>query len=89
VTNYCNGLSREQCLTPLSRWAREVETLKRELQQQKRVKAAHVVVLSDEQDPAWWDEVKALGWYRVDHARFNTAETYGTWCVLAFLWFGV
>jgi len=31
-------------------------------------------------DEAWWDLVKAQGWYRLEHS--NTAAEYGRWFVL-------
>ena len=34
---------------------------------------------SDEKDPAWWDEIRALGWQAVDHDRAKTAEVFGRW----------
>jgi len=44
--------------------------------------AKHVIMTSDERDEAWWDLVKAQGWYRIDHS--STAEQYGRWFVLPF-----
>lgn len=38
---------------------------------------------SDEKDPAWWDEVTALGWAGMDHDEQRTVERYGRWCVLS------
>lgn len=41
----------------------------------------HVIITSDEKDPAWWDEVQALGWVRIDHDVMRTEEVYGKWQV--------
>ncbi|GAA6001362.1 hypothetical protein JCM10207_006626 [Rhodosporidiobolus poonsookiae] len=39
-----------------------------------------VVVTSDEGDDSeMWDEVRELGWTRIDHTLFNTAERHGEW----------
>ncbi len=38
-----------------------------------------VIITSDEKDPAWWDQIKALGWKTVDHDAFRTAEVFGRW----------
>ena len=38
-----------------------------------------VIVTSDEKDPAWWEEVAALGWRTVDHDAAGTAEAFGGW----------
>lgn len=39
----------------------------------------HVIITSDEQDPAWWDEVRALGWVPIDHDAMRTEQVYGKW----------
>ena len=41
-----------------------------------------VVMTSDETDEAWWDEVTALGWARMDHDEQRTVERFGRWYVL-------
>lgn len=41
-----------------------------------------VIVTSDEEDEAWWREVAAYGWIRMDHTRFKTDERYGRWHAL-------
>ena len=38
-----------------------------------------VIMTSDETDEAWWDEVAALGWAKMDHDKFETVERYGKW----------
>lgn len=40
---------------------------------------SHVLMTSDERDEAWWDDVKAMGWARVDHNAMNTAQEHGRW----------
>lgn len=37
---------------------------------------------SDERNVTWWEDVKAQGWYGVDHSK--TAELLGPWCVCSF-----
>lgn len=39
----------------------------------------HVIMTSDEKDEAWWEEVKGMGWVRVDHDALNTVDQYGRW----------
>ena len=41
-----------------------------------------VIMTSDETDEAWWDEVAAIGWVRMDHDALGTVERYGKWYVL-------
>ena len=43
------------------------------------IPSEHVIITSDEKDPAWWDEVKSLGWKTVDHDGARTAEVFGRW----------
>jgi hypothetical protein len=38
-----------------------------------------VIVTSDESDEAWWSQVAAKGWHRVDHDALQTAARYGRW----------
>lgn len=40
---------------------------------------SRVIMTSDEADPAWWDEVAAMGWARMDHEAEQTVEKYGKW----------
>ena len=40
---------------------------------------SHVIITSDESDPAWWDEVKAMGWKTIDHVGLGTEEAFGKW----------
>ena len=82
--NWCTGIPVEECFASIPVIARRV----REVQEELSVKfpgmnVRHVVMTSDERDEAWWDLVKAQGWYRLDHS--NTATQYGRWFVLPFL----
>jgi hypothetical protein len=38
-----------------------------------------VIMTSDETDEAWWQEVEALGWAKMDHTEQQTEERYGRW----------
>lgn len=57
--------------------ARRVEEVQTELWETHHVIVDRVVVTSDEQDIAWWDDVAELGWVRPDHSR--TVEVHGEW----------
>lgn len=77
-SNWCNGNPVEDCFASIPVLARRV----REIQEELSVKypgmnARHVIMTSDERDEAWWDLVKAQGWYRLDHS--NTIAEYGIW----------
>jgi hypothetical protein len=58
--------------------ARRVQEVQDELLQRKGLQVRHVIMTSDEKDSAWWDEVKALGWFSIDHSK--TSETFNEWC---------
>ena len=40
-----------------------------------------VIMTSDEIDSAWWQEVAALGWVRIDHEEQRTKERFGRWYI--------
>jgi len=76
--NWCNDTPLEECFAPIPVIARRV----REVQEEVSIKypgmnVKHVVMTSDERDEAWWDLVKAQGWYRLDHSE--TVAQYGRW----------
>ncbi|KDQ07960.1 hypothetical protein BOTBODRAFT_38399 [Botryobasidium botryosum FD-172 SS1] len=73
------GVPPSECWAPLSAYARRVAEMREELLLTKGVAIEHVIMTSDEQDPAWWAEVRALGWLAPDHERERTAERYGKW----------
>jgi hypothetical protein len=65
---------------------RRVQEVKDELRERRGLDVNHVIMTSDERDPAWWADVAAQGWLTVDHS--NTAELYGNWwvpCHLSFI----
>jgi len=39
----------------------------------------HVLMTSDEMDPAWWAEVKRLGWSYIDYSDGRVMEEHGPW----------
>ncbi|KAJ7088883.1 hypothetical protein B0H15DRAFT_939266 [Mycena belliarum] len=67
----------EECLAPLAAYALRVDEVRAALFAARGVAVAHVVMTSDEAEPAWWDEVRARGWVAPDHAL--TGERYGKW----------
>jgi hypothetical protein len=38
----------------------------------------HVIMLSDEQDPAWWDLIDNEGWYTTSFVELDTLK-HGKW----------
>lgn len=78
---YCTEVPIEECQAPLSAYARRVEEVQAELLHKFRLSSVPVFLMSDESDPAWWAEVKALGWLAVDHGPDgeDTVGKYGGW----------
>jgi hypothetical protein len=56
---------------------RRVQEVKDDLRELRGINVEHVIMTSDEDDPAWWADVAAQGWLKVDHSR--TEELYGRW----------
>lgn len=73
------GTPQDECFAPLSRWAAGVEVVRKELRETRGVDVSRVLVTSDETDEAWWTDVAALGWTRVDHEKLGTEAKYGQW----------
>ncbi|KAG1754887.1 uncharacterized protein EDB91DRAFT_1276371 [Suillus paluster] len=77
--NHCNDIPLDQCFAPLSAIARRVSEVQEELRTQKGIEVTQVIMTSDERDPEWWSQVRALGWTWVDFAMERTEEIYGKW----------
>lgn len=80
---YCGDHSSKEggCFASLDAYRAAVEEVRAELRERKGVEVEHVLVTSDEQDPAWWAEVRSLGWTWVDHEELRTVERFGLWYV--------
>ena len=67
------------CFAPVSVIARRVREVQEEILNRKgfTVKDSNVIITSDEVDPEWWSEVRALGWKSPDHS--TTRADYGQW----------
>jgi hypothetical protein len=71
------GEDPSECFPSFPVISRRVEEVKAEILHRKGIVVDHVIMTSDERDPAWWEGVKALGWFSLDHS--NTVELYGPW----------
>ncbi|KAH9898206.1 hypothetical protein C8Q73DRAFT_684005 [Cubamyces lactineus] len=81
-SNWCWAAEKpEDCFAPLPVIARRVREVQEELRERKGIDIpmTRVIVTSDEKDPAWWEEVAALGWRTIDHDTAGTAEVFGRW----------
>ncbi|TFY82083.1 hypothetical protein EWM64_g1930 [Hericium alpestre] len=76
---YCGDVPQGDCFPSLTVFARRVAEIQDEVRQRHGVEVNHVLILSDESEPAWWTAVHMLGWYSVDHAAEDTVAKYGRW----------
>ena len=53
--------------------------IQQEVRERLGVIPVHVVMLSDEEDPVWWDSIRAEGWYTTIDIAKDAADKYGTW----------
>ena len=78
--NYCRGSTAAECFAPLSAFAMRVREIQDELHARTGVRPAHVLMTSDERDAAWWADVAALGWFRLELSQGSKeAEALGDW----------
>jgi len=77
--SFCNGVPREDCFTSVPTYQRRIAEIQEETRERLGLDPQHVLILSDETDPAWWDSVRAAGWYTVDHVAEDTVNIYGRW----------
>ena len=73
---YC-GVDPTGCFPSIAVIARRVDEVKEEIQRRKGITVNHVIMTSDEKNATWWDDVRARGWYSIDHSK--TVETLGVW----------
>jgi hypothetical protein len=76
---YCNDVPREDCYPSIATYQRRIEEIQEETRERLGLDPQHVIMLSDEADPAWWDSIRAVGWYTIDHVAEDTISIYGRW----------
>lgn len=80
--NYCGDYSLEDCFASMDVYARRVAEIQEEAMERYGVVPEHVIMLSDEKDPLWWDQVRERGWYLVEaEITADILETHNSWCV--------
>jgi hypothetical protein len=77
--NYCNDVPMEDCFPSIATYSRRIGEIQAELRERLGITPHHVVMLSDERDPVWWDSIREVGWYAPDHVAEDTANKYGGW----------
>jgi len=71
--------TRDNCLLPLATFKKRVDSMIKEIHENKNIDIKKVILMSDEKDPKFWEEVKEIGWVRFDHEQEGTLEKYGEW----------
>ena len=76
---YCGDTPKEDCFPSITTWQRRIAEIQEETRERLGVVPQHVIMLSDESDPAWWDSIRLAGWYTVNHVAEDTVNKYGRW----------
>ncbi|KAG1904470.1 uncharacterized protein F5891DRAFT_1207517 [Suillus fuscotomentosus] len=75
----CEEFPVDPYFAPLSVIACRVSEVQEELRTRKGIDAMHVIMRSDERDPEWWSDVRALGWTWMDYTAERIEEIYRKW----------
>ena len=49
--------------------------------EKKGIEVSQVLVMSDEKDESFWNDVREMGWKWADHTAMETEEIYGRWSI--------
>jgi len=75
---YCGDIPREDCFPSIPVYQRRISEIQEEVHERLGVVPRHVVMLSDEQDPIWWDSIRDAGWFTTSDVSEDAAK-YGRW----------
>jgi hypothetical protein len=75
---HCSNLPVEDCFPSIATYQRRIEEIQEETRERLGLVPQHVIMLSDEQDPSWWDSIRTVGWYTTDHVAEDTINKYGS-----------
>ncbi len=76
---YCRDVPKEDCFPSIPTYRRRIAEIQEETRERLGIDPQHVIMLSDEEDPAWWDSIRNEGWYTPDHVAEDTVNKYGRW----------
>jgi len=76
---YCGDVPKEDCFPSIPTYRRRIAEIQEETRERLGIVPQHVIMLSDEEDPAWWDSIRSEGWYTPDHVAEDTVNKYGKW----------
>jgi hypothetical protein len=72
-------MPKEDCFASLKTYANRVREVRAELAERKGLDVKHVLMTSDERDPAWWADVRAMGWSFIDYKNEPKDSLLGSW----------
>ena len=72
-------MSEADCFPSIPVYQRRIMDIQQEVRERLGVIPVHVVMLSDEEDPAWWDSIRAEGWYTTIDIAKDAVDKYGKW----------
>jgi hypothetical protein len=75
---YCNNLPQEECFPSIATYHRRIEEIQEETRERLGLVPEHVIMLSDEQDPSWWNSIRAEGWYLINHIAEDTVNKFSS-----------
>ncbi|KAI5824666.1 hypothetical protein K523DRAFT_284615 [Schizophyllum commune Tattone D] len=75
---WCKGVPENECFPAMPAYVRRVQEVKDDLAS-RGVHVEHVVVQSNERDPGFWQDLKALGY---SFAEYTTEEQEGWWAIV-------
>ncbi|KAG8897982.1 hypothetical protein FRB99_007739 [Tulasnella sp. 403] len=78
----------EECFPPLSVYDKHLKEVREKLRDKfgggdPRGNPLYVIATSDERDPQWWEKVREMGWFFIDHGAEQTSKRLGKWYVSA------
>ncbi|KAI0308147.1 hypothetical protein B0F90DRAFT_1680537 [Multifurca ochricompacta] len=76
---YCRDVPKEDCFPSIPTYQRRIAEIQDETRERLGIVPQHIIMLSDEEDPAWWDSIRMVGWYTIDHVAEDTVNKYGRW----------
>lgn len=74
---WCDKPDDPDCFASMNVIGRRVQEIRNELDETQGLKDVPVIMTSDEEDPAWWQEARNMGYWVIDHK--DTVANYGVW----------
>ncbi|RXW14498.1 hypothetical protein EST38_g11356 [Candolleomyces aberdarensis] len=75
----CQDQKKANCYIALSKYHDAVLKMQAQLLKDHNINASRVLVISDETDPAFWQQIPEYGWDHFNHTAERTTERYGEW----------